>query len=380
MLNVTTGTDPLDPVTVAADADANRPDDWRDYLDPGALEGARIGYYESAFVDPRGTSGTVDAQLAALEHFEDAGATLVEISDGPSFSVNYSGDRQFTGWQLWIDDHPNSPYQDPREILGSQLRLPYRRSTSGYNGSGMMSEAEIDALLAARAQRKEDVADWLDDPPDPIDPDTADPSPGALDAVVFPGLKSVISLNDGGSAAFGRGDPPTNSAGAPSVAFPATVNDHGEPTNLQLVGRAWQDPELIGFAYAFDQVANGQIEAQTAPALDYAPLPADPTGRIAFPGPRKVAVRRNRVARVKVRCVGAPACATTLRLRSGGKQIARTALRVDAGPPTTARLRLKKRAMKRLRRNGELRATLLAVVGGESGARASSKQLTLTFR
>src|SRR5690606_10639420 len=107
----------------------------------------------------------------------------------------------------------------------------------------------------ARAAAKLDVAAWLDSPPSPEDPETGDPSPGALDAVAFPGLRSVISLNDGGSSAFGRGDPPTNGAGAPSIAFPATVNDHGEPTNLQLVGRAWDDPDLLAYAYAFDQVA-----------------------------------------------------------------------------------------------------------------------------
>lgn len=41
LLNATTGTDPLDPLT--ADADAHRPADWTAHLDAGALEGVRIG-------------------------------------------------------------------------------------------------------------------------------------------------------------------------------------------------------------------------------------------------------------------------------------------------------------------------------------------------
>ncbi len=276
MLNVTTGTDPLDPITVEADADANRPENWRTSLDPNALQGKRIGYYPSAFVDPFGTSGTVDVQREALEYFEEAGATLVEITGGPSLpSSSGLGDRNYTGWQFWIDAHPNSPYSDPREIITSEKRLPYRRS-NGYTGTGMMTETQIQAYKDFRANAKVAVADWMDNPPSPTDPDTALPSPGALDAVAFPGLKSVISLNDGGSSAFGRGDPPTNSAGAPSVAFPAGVNDHGEPTNLQLVGRAWDDPDLIAYAYAFDQVANGQIHTDSAPALPYVEDPTPP--------------------------------------------------------------------------------------------------------
>jgi amidase len=275
MLNITTGTDPLDPITVAADADAHRPADWRTSLDPNALQGKRIGYYDSAFVDPFGTPGTVAAQKAALQKFVAAGATLVKISGGPTLtSASNLGDRAFTGWKFWIDDHPNSPYSDAGQILGSQLRLPYRRLNGGYTGTGLMTDAQIAAYKANRAQQKLDVATWLNNPPTPVDPTSGNPSPGALDAVAFPGLRSDISLNDGGSSSFGRGDPPTNGAGAPSVAFPAGVNDHGEPTNLQLVGRAFDDPKLIAYAYAFDQVDHGHVETSAVPPLTYK---ADPT-------------------------------------------------------------------------------------------------------
>lgn len=274
ILDVTTGTDPLDQVTVDADADAHRPAEWRSALSPNALQGKRIGYYASAFVDPFGTTGTTAVQLAALHYFTDAGATLVEIGGPPSLPVNPPGDKAFQGWVEWLKTHPNAPYDDPRQILGSQKRLPYRRSLNGYTGTGEMTPAQITAYKAYRANAKTAVAAWLDAPPTPVVPGTATPSPGALDAVVFPGLRSDISLNDGGSSAFGRGDPPTNSAGAPSVAFPIGYNDHGEPTNLQVVGRAFDDPKLLGYAYAFDQLAHGHVETDKAPAL---PFKADPT-------------------------------------------------------------------------------------------------------
>ncbi len=284
MLDVTTGTDPRDAERTA-EADAKRPAAWRDTLDPDALQGKRIGYYDSAFTDPFGTSGTVDVQREALKHFEDAGATLVRIASGPPSFGSVSGDRAFQGWVEYIKDHPNLPYQDPREILASQKRLPYRRSANGYTGTGAMTPAQIDAYKQYRANAKLIVGQWLDAPPSPVDPDTSDPSPGALDAVVFPGLKSTISLNDGNQAAFGRNDPPTNSAGAPSIAFPATVNDDGEPTNLQLVGRAWDDGKLMGYAYAFDQQAQAQIEPTTAPRLSFR---ADPTPPV-IPQPEPIA-------------------------------------------------------------------------------------------
>ncbi|MCW3011156.1 MAG: Amidase, partial [Solirubrobacterales bacterium] len=275
ILNVTTGTDPRDVTTVEADADAKRPADWNTALRPDALQGKRIGYYASAFVDPFGTTGTVDAQLAALQSFVDAGATLVQIGGGPTLPLNNApGARDFQGWKYYIEDHPNLPYQDPREILASQKRLPYRRQANGYTGAGEMDAAAIAQYKKFRADAKVAVAAWLDAPPAPVVPGTATASPGALDAVAFPALKSDISLNDGGSNAFGRGDPPTNGAGAPSVAFPAGVNDHGEPMNLQLVGRAFDDADLMGYAFAYDAVKQGHVETTTAPALPYA---ADPT-------------------------------------------------------------------------------------------------------
>ena len=84
--------------------------------------------------------------------------------------------------------------------------------------------------------------------------DTAGADGLGVDAVVYPGLLSDISLNDGGGgkASFGRRDTPGAANGIPTVVFPAGVNDHGQPINLQLLGRAWDDDKLVGMAYAFE--------------------------------------------------------------------------------------------------------------------------------
>jgi amidase len=391
ILDITSGTDPRDAERTA-EADAKRPKEWRDTLDPNALQGKRIGYYASAFVDPFGTSGTVDAQMAALEHFEDAGATLVEISGGPTLPRNTSGfDLAFQGWAEYIKTHPNLPYQDPREILASQKRLPYRRSPNGYVGAGGGTPEQIAVYKQYRADAKVAVGQWLDAPPSPVDPDTSAASPGALDAVVFPGLRSTISLNDGNQAAFGRGDPPTNGAGAPSVAFPATVNDDGEPTNLQLVGRAWDDGKLMGYAYAFDQRAKAHIEPGTAPRLTYkadptppvveqpapiapeatvTPAPAPAPGTPA-PTPAKVvgpvlsnnAVRasKRRTIGLRVRCSparGAIRCRGSLKVTLAGRTIATRAFSIPAGRTVTVHVTLSKSAYRTLVARRSLRVAV----------------------
>ena len=108
--------------------------------------------------------------------------------------------------------------------------------------------------------------------------DTAGADHLGVDAVVYPGLLSDISLNDGGGgrASFGRRDTPGAANGIPTVVFPAGYNDHGQPINIQLLGRAWDDDKLVGMAYAFEQYA--ERGRQWACRRDHG-AGARPTGR-----------------------------------------------------------------------------------------------------
>jgi amidase len=402
MLNVTTGTDPLDPLT--GEADDKRPADWRSALDSGALRGKRIGYLASAFDDPFGTTGTINAQLAALRHFADAGATLVQIDAPPSFA-SAPGDKAYIGWEYWIRDHPNSPYTDPRDILANPRRLPYRYRSfqNGYSSTGMMTPAQIQAYRDARALGKQQVIDWLDNPANAVLPGSGTASPGAVDAVVYPALKSDISLNDGGGNAFGRNDPTTNGTGSPSVAFPAGVNDHGEPTNLQLVGRAWDDAKLIGYAYAFDKVAQGHVKPDTVPPLTYRadptppvieqprpipPAPAPPVPPaprpvvrriVGFRVPGSARVGRARVVKVQVRCTATATstCRATLTLRRDGKVLARKTVTLRAGRTTTVPLKLGTIGRRLLRSHRSIAVRLQASVRDGRGLHVSTKRLVL---
>lgn len=253
-LNVLSGTDPDDPLT--KDADKHRPADWKTTLDPDALKGKVIGYIPERFVDPFGTTGTSEAMLDALKYFEEAGATLKPISPEPPAPPSPSGDRGYHGWQEWLDDHPEAPYSSPVEIITSQKRLPYSRRAS-YTGSGALTPSEVAAWKEYKAEYKRRIKEWMDTE--------------GVDAVAYAGLLSDVLMNDGPNPSFGRVDPPHSAAGIPAMIFPAGVNDHGEPINLQLIGRAWDDPKLMGYAYAYDLRAKGTQVPDTAPPLKYDP-------------------------------------------------------------------------------------------------------------
>ncbi|HMJ37882.1 MAG TPA: amidase family protein [Baekduia sp.] len=288
VLNVVTGTDAADPAT--APADAHRPADWRSMLDPNALEGKRIGYVASKWVDPFGTTGTIDAEKAALQYLEQAGATIVPMgaavggADVPTVPANTTtGNTQQEGWAQYIDAHPELaqqgfPISNAVDVSCSQKKIAYVRadvSACAVPPAPRMTADEIAAKRAYRVTYAGSAKAWMDS--------------AGVDAVVYPGLLSDISLNDGGGnkSSFGRSDTIGAAAGIPTVVFPAGYNDHGQPINIQLLGRAWDDAKLVGMAYAFEQRAQadgkGHVAPTTVPALTYKPGAAPQTITVEKP-------------------------------------------------------------------------------------------------
>lgn len=294
ILNVVAGTDPDDPMT--APADAMIPADWRTFLDVNALQGKRIGYIPAVWIDPFFTEGTIAASNAALQYLVAAGATIVEmgttvggVNTPPVPPDSTTGNTTHEGWNQYIDAHPELATQGFAitnfvDVNCSQVKVPYVRvdPTSCPTPAPRMSQAEIDAKRAQRVLRQQSAKQWMD---------TAGADGLGVDAVVYPGLLSYISLNDGGGnrASFGRRDTPGAANGIPTIVFPAGFNDHGEPIDLQLLGRAWDDPKLLGFAYAFEHYANlagnGKVETDQVPPLDFEPTPTPSPSPTPTPSP-----------------------------------------------------------------------------------------------
>jgi len=232
------------------------------------------------FGSPFGTTNTTDAEKAALQYFVDGGATIVEMgvtvggTDTPPAPAAPPGDIRAEGWGHYIDGHPELATQGFSistvvDVDCSQRKVAYVRaapSTCLAVPPPRLTPAEIQAFRDFRRGRQATAKAWMD-------------SGGAdhlgVDAVVYPGLLSDISVNDGGGSkgSFGRRDTPSAANGIPTVAFPVGYNNHGQPINIQLLGRAWDDGKLVGMAYAFEIIANaaghGHVEATTAPALSH---------------------------------------------------------------------------------------------------------------
>jgi amidase len=210
----------------------------------------------------------------------DAGATIVEMgvtvggTDTPPAPAAPPGDIRAEGWGHYIDAHPELaiqgfPISTVVDVDCSQKKVIYVRadpSTCLATPPPRLTPAQIQAFRDYRRGRQATAKTWMD---------TAGADHLGVDAVVYPGLLSDISYNDGGGsqASFGRRDTPSAANGIPTVVFPVGFNNHGQPINIQLLGRAWDDDKLVGMAFAFEELANaagrGHVEATTAPRLPH---------------------------------------------------------------------------------------------------------------
>jgi Asp-tRNA(Asn)/Glu-tRNA(Gln) amidotransferase A subunit family amidase len=78
----------------------------------------------------------------------------------------------------------------------------------------------------------------------------------ALDALVFPQMRCELPALHGKETIQETTVGEINIAGLPGVTVPAGYYASGSPFGVIFVGRQWDEPALIGFAYAYEQATH----------------------------------------------------------------------------------------------------------------------------
>ncbi|WJY27634.1 amidase family protein [Sporosarcina trichiuri] len=233
------GEDPEDPVTATCPFRAA--DDWLGFLSEDSLAGVRVGVARSIFArevsDER--MGLFESALAVLEQ---AGAIIRTIDLGTKeddlwydvllheckAALNaYLGRTPAVNPIRSVDDIIRYNEEHPADTLayGQELLKDIN------NRSGRLTEpAYIEALIRNR-HLAENVAlgKAMEE--------------NGVDVLVFP--------QDHGCSFEAA-------AGYPSVTVPAGVTAEGEPFGLTFTGEAFSEPDLIGYAYAFEQLTQAR--------------------------------------------------------------------------------------------------------------------------
>ncbi len=268
VLGALVGVDPRDPAT--AESQGHFFSDYRPFLDPNGLQGARIGVIRQVFA---GFQEKVDIIYnQAIEAMKNAGAAIVDPADLPSaeriansndeltvllfdFKADLNaylaarGDPTIHTLQDLIDFNNANALQE-LPFFGQELFLQAQ-------ALDLTDRATIDAYEAALANdhrlgRDEGIDAVLQE--------------FNLDALVAPtnAIAWKIDLLDGDHH-LGGSSRPTSLAGYPAITVPAGLS-YGLPVGITFMGTAWSEPTLIKLASGFEAVTKARRPPTFVPA------------------------------------------------------------------------------------------------------------------
>lgn len=216
--------------------------DWLSACNGSSLEGKRIGIARSIFMEEISTERKKNFD-EALHHLHLLGAELVDNIDLGAKEDDLDYDVLLYEFKAALNGYlGKTPITNPIRTLSDiiQFNKEHSEETLTYGQvmlekvdrtSGTLTEpAYIDALLRNRHLAGELALDRAFDEYN-------------IDALVFP--------QDHGSSF-------SAAAGYPAITVPASYTAEGEPFCITLCGRAYSEPELIGYAYAFEQAAKAR--------------------------------------------------------------------------------------------------------------------------
>lgn len=244
VLDVVAGYDPADPVTAASEG--RIPETYTAFLDPDALNGARLGVV-------RRLSNREGADPEVLQRFEEAletmgrlGATVIDsvdmrFLDTIRVTLCSSFRRDLEGYLATLG--PDAPFRTLAEIADSgRIHVTVEQRLRAFLNDGDAGDPERCRRAAESVERfRTALREVL--------------ARDSLDALVYPTWSNPPRLI--GDLVSPHGD--NNQNLAPPSGFPAItvpmgwVRNGTLPVGLQFLGDAWSEPRLIALAYAYEQ-------------------------------------------------------------------------------------------------------------------------------
>lgn len=260
VFDVIAGYDPNDPATEAARG--RRAERYTDYLDPTALDGARIGVL-------RQWSNREHADKEVLQRFDDAlaamrgaGATIVDPVIIPEHDSIPPGQRWCPRFKHDINAYlaslgSDAPVEDLAAIIQSGRYHPLVQSALRFF-SEIEDPPETNAACE-RARRNQELLRTAV---------RRQFQAHQLDALVYPTWSNPPRLIGDLNTPHGDNSQDLSPhTGFPAINVPMGYVRETLPVGLQILGDAWSEPMLIGLAYAFEQATKHRRPPASTPPL-----------------------------------------------------------------------------------------------------------------
>ena len=250
LLGALTGVDPRDPATEASRDQGHA--DYTRFLDPGGMQGARIGVAR----DFLGFSERVDRLMdEGLEVMARLGAEIVDPAPLEAARQLEEAELEVLLYEFKADLNrylaslgAAAPLQTLHEIIAFNER--HRDRVMPYFGQDIMIKAEAKGPLSDEAYLKALEKNHRLSRTDGID---ATLNRHQLDAIVAPaGGPACLTDWINGDQYTGGSSSPAAVAGYPNITVPAG-HICGLPVGISFFGGAYHEPTLIRLAFAFEQ-------------------------------------------------------------------------------------------------------------------------------
>ena len=241
--------------------------DYTQFLDADGLRGARIGVARDKYFGYSArTDEVADEAIAQLKKL---GAVIVDPANIPTAGKFDDSEFEVLLYEFKADLNaylaslgPRAPVRTLKQIIEFNERN--REKEMPYFGQEIMLMAQKKGPLSDRKYRTALAANLRMSRAQGID---AVMEKHRLDALVAPtGSPAWLTDLINGDHYIGASSTPAAVAGYPNVQVPAG-HVHGLPVGISFFGRAWSEPALIRFAYAFEQATKHRRPPQFLPTL-----------------------------------------------------------------------------------------------------------------
>jgi amidase len=267
LLGAMTGVDPADAAT--ADQVGHALTDYTPFLDEDALEGSRIGVWREGTYDPE-ISPEVDAIIdATVAELEAAGATVI---DNTRIPIEPAYEPEFAALLCEFKD-------DIAGYLGTYTGSKYPKTLQGlidFNNDHPALEGPWNSAIFDLAQETGGRADPACTEAREFATSTAQAAiddtlaANDLDAIIAPTngpawvTSSDPTVGDDFSTFVGSSSP-SAIAGYANITVPAGYVGP-LPIGVSFIGGRWDEPTLIGLAYAFEQATHVRVPPEFLPS------------------------------------------------------------------------------------------------------------------